>query len=536
MSLGGSIETRVLKLNESAQEGKCVLYVMSRDQRVQDNIALVSAQKHALSENLPFAVVFCLQPKTGVRSREHYEFMLNGLKQVENDLKQLEIPFIMLVGPSYERLAGLFHHVRPVAVYFDFSPLRGPKKLLEHLSGLPDSPSIYLVDNHNIVPVWVTSDKQEIGARTIRTKIHKKLEQYLVEPDRPIKHPVVWPGVVKTIDDLQELVSGVLDGISPSGIKIKFQSGEKSALDELKQFIQKGLSTYAKDRNDPGLNGQSDLSPYLHFGQISSLRVVLQLRETALKLGGDLHLLASSKMPQPEDSVVPELRGINALVEELVVRKELADNFCYFNENYDSIESAAGWARNSLDKHRNDPRQELYSLEELETTQTHDPAWNAAQKQLTATGKMHGYMRMYWAKKVLEWSPSRADVSGALGSFLPPDDMDGTRSTATHTSSTKEKADNAQLISPSKKNPQSPIPNLQSLSGAEWAIEVLKYLNDHYSIDGGDPNGYAGIMWSVAGVHDRPWSEREIFGMIRYMNYGGLKRKFDIQEYERLWN
>jgi deoxyribodipyrimidine photo-lyase len=383
---------------------------------------------------------------------------------------------MMLIGDAFERLTGMFHHVQPTAVYFDFNPLKGPKNLQKKLCEVSPC-NMYVVDTHNAVPLWVTSDKSEVGARTIRTKIHRKLEEYLVEPEKPVKHPVDWPGVVKTLSDLKEMIDEVLSGIGASGIKVNFKSGEQNAFKALDKFIKNDLSTYSKNRNDPSLDGQSGLSPYLHFGQISSLRVALNLREVALKIGDDLHLLSSPKMPKPEDYNNNVLQGINSLLEELIVRKELSDNFCYFNENYDSIKSAPGWAVKSLEKHKNDPREFMYTLEELENAKTHDPAWNSAQKQMTRTGKMHGYMRMYWAKKVLEWT-----------------------------------------------------------EGPEQAIEFLKYLNDNYSIDGGDPNGYAGIMWSVAGVHDRPWSEREIFGVIRYMNYGGLKRKFDIESYINQWS
>jgi deoxyribodipyrimidine photo-lyase len=505
---------------------------MSRDQRVRDNHALLSAQKHALAKKLPLAVIFCLYEKSGVRAKEHYRFMLDGLEKLENDLKQLNIPFMMLIGEPKERLGATFHHLRPTAVYFDFNPLKGPIMLQNTLSKHSDY-AMYVVDSHNLVPVWVTSDKREVGAYTIRPKIHKKLAEYLVEPDKLIKHPINWPGEVKKLAELKDIIDSVLDKIKPSGISINFKSGELAARQHLDIFIDTKLATYAIDRNDPTKGSQSDLSPYLHFGQISSLRVALLLQEEAYKNNSELHFLSSPKMPKPEFAENTMQHGIDSLIEEMIVRKELADNFCYYDENYDNLDAAPSWARISINKHRDDPREHVYSLEVLEHAKTHDPAWNAAQRQLTTTGKMHGYMRMYWAKKVLEWSPSRADVSGVLDSFLSQDDIDGTRSTATHTSRTKETANNTQLISPLSQ--QSIISNLDSLDGPEWAIGVLKYLNDHYSIDGGDPNGYAGIMWSVGGVHDRPWVEREIFGVIRYMNYAGLKRKFDTLLFEDLY-
>jgi len=476
MSSNDLLKTRIKRVNSGKIDGKSVLYVMSRDQRVQDNHALLCAQKHALAQNLPLAVVFCLQNKSGVRSREHYEFMLDGLSQVEKELKELNIAFIMLIGSPEERLETVFYDLRPTAVYFDFNSLRGPKTLLDHLSALDTSPNIYLVDTHNVVPVWATSDKQEVGAYTIRPKIHKKFEMYLTEPEQPVVHPLTWKHSVIPTSELQATIQGVLDGISESGIVINFSAGAKSAHELLENFIANKLDKYSINRNGPSENCQSDLSPYLHFGNISSLRVALRLRDEALKSGADLHLLSSSKMPKPENARNALLYGIDCLIEEMIVRKELADNFCYYNQFYDSLGSAPSWARISLEIHKSDHREHVYTLKELEDANTHDTAWNAAQRQLTRTGKMHGYMRMYWAKKVLEWTES-----------------------------------------------------------PEQAITSLVYLNDHYSIDGGDPNGYAGIMWSVAGIHDRPWQEREIFGVIRYMNYGGLKRKFDIMKYEQQW-
>ena len=170
----------------------------------------------------------------------------------------------------------------------------------------------------------------------------------------------------------------------------------------------------------------------------------------------------------------PLRSGADALFEELVVRKELADNFCYYNSDYDQLDGAKKWALITLQKHQDDPREHIYPYTQLEKAQTHDQAWNAAQNQLLQTGKIHGYMRMYWAKKILEWT----------------------------------------------KDPQT-------------ALDWTNQFNDTYSLDGGDPNGYTGVMWSIAGIHDRPWMEREVFGQIRYMNQKGLRRKFDIDKYIR---
>lgn len=451
-----SLKTRLQKLSDNWQDdtGKSVLYVMSRDQRVADNHALLAAQKHACKLKLPLAVIFCLYPKAGNRAREHYEFMLAGLKEVEQTLAAKNIPFIMVIGPPKERLSGVIHHFKPAVAYVDFNPLRGTQKLAANLAKLCP---VIVVDTHNVVPVWVTSQKQEYAARTIRPKIHKHLAEYVLEPASLKAHPHPWNGPIIRLTTLEPKIAELICGLPTNGTKNTIKSGEKAALRVLDDFIVNKLKGYALQRNDPSINGLSGLSPYLHFGQLSSLRVVLQL----------LTALSNNASLQPD---------VDALIEEMVVRKELSDNYCFYNAKYDSLAGAADWAQSTLLKHSSDRREFIYTKEQFEHAETHDSAWNAAQKQLTKTGKMHGYMRMYWAKKILEWSES-----------------------------------------------------------PEQAVQIAIYLNDFYSIDGGDPNGYVGILWSIAGLHDRPWGERPVYGTIRCMVYGGLKRKFDIAEYERIW-
>jgi deoxyribodipyrimidine photo-lyase len=170
------------------------------------------------------------------------------------------------------------------------------------------------------------------------------------------------------------------------------------------------------------------------------------------------------------------MKDAGAFLEELIVRRELSDNFCYYNQNYDNLQSFPAWARSTLEEHARDRREYLYTPEELERAHTHDDLWNAAQLEMVRRGKMHGYMRMYWAKKILEWSPSPAE-----------------------------------------------------------ALHAAIYLNDRYELDGRDPNGYVGAAWSIGGVHDRAWKERAIYGKVRYMSYNGAKRKFDVQAYIHTW-
>jgi deoxyribodipyrimidine photo-lyase len=232
------------------------------------------------------------------------------------------------------------------------------------------------------------------------------------------------------------------------------EPGEAAASAALEAFVAERLWGYAQRRNDPNAAGQSDLSPYLHFGQLSAQRVAL----------------AVSAAPAPD-------RDREAFLEELIVRRELADNWCLHNEHYDTPAGFPAWSRETLLLHQPDPRPYLYDRGELEAARTHDPLWNAAQNEMVRRGKMHGYLRMYWAKKILEWSPDAAE-----------------------------------------------------------AMATAIYLNDRYELDGRDPNGYAGIAWSIGGVHDRPWFSRAIFGKVRYMSLSGARRRFDVGAYVARWS
>jgi deoxyribodipyrimidine photo-lyase len=166
----------------------------------------------------------------------------------------------------------------------------------------------------------------------------------------------------------------------------------------------------------------------------------------------------------------------SAFLEELIVRRELADNFCFYHLDYDSPLGFPDWAKKTHERHKNDVREYTYTQKQFERAETHDTLWNACQQELLKTGKMHGYMRMYWAKKILEWTPTVED-----------------------------------------------------------AMEIAIYLNDTYELDGRDPNGYAGIAWSMGGVHDRAWFERPVYGQIRYMNRSGCASKFSVDTYIATW-
>jgi deoxyribodipyrimidine photo-lyase len=437
---------RIKTLKEGPPSDGAVIYVMSRDQRVDDNWAILYAQELAIDCSQPLLVIACpVADYPGASDRQKH-FAVQGLKEVDKRLSHLGIPMHVFPGPPDKKLPALIKKIKPSALVFDFSPLRESRNWKDAVLKRIDM-SVYEVDAHNIVPAWEASTKLEYAAYTLRPKINRLLPAFLTGFPSLKKHPVPWLNHIPTIN--WEKIAKDLKAASNNPPQTRFKPGENEAKKLLNSFLSQRLTFYNDQRNDPNAGAQSDLSPYLHFGQISAQRVALESQ----RYDGDI-------------------KSQEAFVEELVVRRELSDNFCYYNENYVSFDGFPDWARNTLDDHRLDPRPYLYSSEQLEAGETHDDLWNAAQLEMQITGKMHGYLRMYWAKKILEWSHS-----------------------------------------------------------PEEAMATAIYLNDKYELDGCDPNGYAGIAWSIGGVHDRPWFEREIFGKIRFMSYGGCRRKFDIKRY-----
>jgi deoxyribodipyrimidine photo-lyase len=440
---------RVRELNEKPVRRGSVIYWIWRDQRVYDNWALLYASDIAQSIGSSVEVFFVLPPKYNVPFRQ-FDFMIKGAAELEQQLSLLNIPFTFTVGNPVDSLLKRCYELNAGAVVTDFDPLEYKQKLNRLAADKLDC-WFGEVDAHNIVPAFIASDKEEFAAYTIRPKIKRLLNEFLTP--FPLLKPQKGERIVtkQVMENMDGLFAGVNKEVAPVDW---LKPGEKEGERELKRFISERLSNYSEKRNDPNMDAQSDLSPYLHFGHLSAQRVANEVNKADAE--------AANK---------------ESFLEELIVRKELSDNFCLYNREYDSFEGFRSWGRETLNKHRNDKRLFVYSLQEFEEGLTDDPLWNAAENELIRRGKMHGFMRMYWAKKILEWS-----------------------------------------------------------SSPEEAMEIAVYLNDKYSIDGNDPNGYTGIAWSIGGVHDRAWGEREIFGKIRYMNYNGCKRKFDVAAYIRKWS
>lgn len=423
-----------------------VAYWMSRDQRVNDNWALLYAQEVALGLKVPLLVVFCLVSDFLGATFRQYSFMLRGLEEICQNLLKKNIPFFILIGKPGEEIPRFIKEKKIGLLVTDFDPLKIKREWKRMVLERIDIP-VHEVDAHNIVPCWYASDKMEYAAYTFRPRVKRFIPEFLKEFPKIKRHPFGYKALKHSITPIKALeIIRVDQRVS----EVKWlKPGEDEAKKVLKSFIEKRLHYYHLKRNDPTFDAQSNLSPYLHFGQISAQRVALEV------IGSHA----------PKDAK-------DAFLEELIVRRELSDNFCYYNQAYDSFEGFPEWARQTLNKHRKDRREYIYSHEDFEFARTHDTLWNAAQMEMIKHGKMHGYMRMYWAKKILEWTPSPED-----------------------------------------------------------AIKIAIYLNDRYELDGRDPNGYTGVAWSIGGVHDRAYPERRVFGKIRYMSHRGCETKFDVKRY-----
>jgi deoxyribodipyrimidine photo-lyase len=421
---------------------------MAREQRVHHNWALLHALAEANTKRVPFFVLFALGPMFNHGSARHNEWMVKSLQDVAKELQRLSIPFFIRTGVWAEVVKNFVQEQEVGQVVLDFNPLEPVRSWRRSLVPLLEDVTIHEVDARNIVPCWLASPKAEFAAYTFRPKVTRQLKEFLLPFPKVTTPKVLYRGDIPPINwgDVTAYRQCDYTAIIPA----TYIPGTVAGNNMLKEFIAKRLPGYASKRNDPNCDGVSHLSPYLRWGNISAQQVALTVQ------------VAEASQDDK-----------NAFLEELIVRRELSDNYCFYTKQYDQVAGAHAWAQKTIAEHANDKREFLYTRDQFEHAQTHDELWNAAQNQMIQEGKMHGFMRMYWAKKILEWTPD-----------------------------------------------------------AQTAIDIALYLNDKYELDGRDSNGVVGVMWSICGVHDRAWNERPVFGKIRYMNYAGCKRKFDVKGYE----
>lgn len=367
---------RVRTLKEGDEKKGPVICWMQRDQRVKDNWALLYAQKEAISRNESLQVVFCVLPEFLEATFRHYDFLIKGLQEVEKELSSLNIELTLLLGAPNIEIPKFIEQQGASLLVTDFNPIKIVTNWKDKVAKSIDI-QFEEVDAHNIVPVWEASPKLEFAAHTIRKKINGRLDEYLTPfpsvkkiRNKQRKKQTDWKAVFDSLN------------VDSSVGRVKWiLSGTKEGLKMLSNFIKNKLPAYEKARNDPNAGVVSNLSPYLLFGQISAQRAAIEVQKSSTD--------KTSK---------------DAYLEELIVRRELSDNFCFYNDNYASFAGFPDWAKKTLNEHRKDKREYTYKQDDFENARTHDKLWNSAQIEMVRDGKMHVFMRMYWAKKIFEWT------------------------------------------------------------------------------------------------------------------------------------
>ena len=427
-------------------EGTCVVHWMQRAQRGAENPALDVAVAAGNELGKPVVVFFAPVPSYPRANLRHYRFLAEGISDINEALQRRNIGFVLRRSPE-SSLSRFCDEIRPALVVGDENPLREPEAWRRKAAKKLRVP-LWTVDADVIVP-WKLLEKAQYAAHILRPRLQAQLARFLVAPKNPTacipwKRPKRLVALPPGFDITQ---NWQLDrSVTPVP---QWRGGTKEALRLLREFVEHKLTGYATGRNHPERDHTSRLSPYLHFGHIGPLTVALAVKK--------------SRAPKVDKE---------AFLNQIILWRELSTNLVRFNPDYDNFECAEPWAHRTLAKHSKDRRPVTYTASQMQNAETHDPLWNAAQMQMVNTGWMHNYMRMYWAKKILEWRRSPAE-----------------------------------------------------------AYRIAVELNDKYQLDGRDPNGYAGIAWAMVGKFDRPWFERPIFGQIRYMSGASTGRKFDSRKY-----
>lgn len=449
------VKDRVRKLNEAPERANAryILYWMQMNRRVRMNQALEYAAEQANRLALPLLVYEGLGCTYQYANDRIHTFMLEGVPDTEKRLKARGIGYCFYLRRSKsdpnDVLYRLAEHAAMV-VTDDYPVFIAPI----HNASVPEKIGVafHAVDASCIVPMS-RHEKRNYGAYTIRPRIHRMLPEYL-HPFGDVQLQHKWKSghpewhVSVTAKNIAALVAScqIDHTIAPS---LSFHGGQSEAERLLDHFLEQNLRVYAQGRNEPSRHVTSHMSPYLHFGMISSLDIALKVQDFA----ADHKLVATEYL------------------EELIVRRELAFNFARFTPDVQSLSVLPDWCQKTMAQHAKDKRDPQYTDEQMERAETYDQLWNATQKELLLRGKVHGYYRMYWGKKIIEWSKDY-----------------------------------------------------------ESALKLMIYLHDRYCLDGRDPNTYTNILWCF-GLHDRPWGQRPIFGSLRYLSYDGMKRKTDIGAY-----
>lgn len=456
-----------------------VLYWMTSARRLGFNFALERAIAQAVSLGKPLVVLEALRCGYPHASDRVHAFVMEGMAEHLAASRRRGLTYYPYVEPAPGAGAGLLAALARHAciVVTDWYPAFFLPRMTASAATQVDC-RMEAVDTNGLLPVGLAARAIPM-AHGFRSHLQKHLRAHLRQwPERdPLASlpprrrasiaPAIaerWPAATKPTLSRQALADLPIDhSVAPVGTK----GGTSSARTRLTMFVTSVLSRYAEDHNQPERDATSRLSPWLHFGHLSVHEVfeAVMSREkwTSRKLGTSTRGAREgwwNASPSAE-----------SFLDELITWRELAFNTCAFVPGYDRFDSLPPWAQRTLDAHRDDPRAHHYSLEQFEPAATHDPLWNAVQRQLVTDGWFHGYLRMLWGKKILEWTRT-----------------------------------------------------------PEEALAVMARLMNRYSLDGRDPNSWAGFAW-VLGRYDRPWPEREIFGQIRYMSSANTARKLRVKSY-----
>ena len=463
-------------------DGEFVLYWMIAARRTRGNFALQHAASEAARLGRPLVILEALRCDSPYASDRLHRFVLDGMAANARALVSRPVIYHPYVEPSPGAGKGLLAALAERAclvVTDDFPAFFLPRMVAAAGRQLPVR--LTAVDGNGLLPLRA-ADRAYPTAYAFRRFLQKELPSHLAEmpvedplarlpllPPTPLPSTVTarWPAV----DPL--LLYGVPEFLAAlpidHGVPATATSGgQEEARDRLERFVSNKLSRYVEERNHPDLDAGSGLAPYLHFGHIGAhelFRAVADHEEWVP------HDLAARGAGQREGwwGMAP---AAEAFLDQLVTWRELGFNNALHRADFLELTSLPDWAQRTLAAHAVDPRRYCYSLEELRAAATHDPLWNAAQRQLLTDGTIHNYLRMLWGKKILEWSPT-----------------------------------------------------------PEAALAVMLELNDRYALDGRDPNSGTGILWCL-GRHDRPWGPiRPVFGSVRYMSSENTRRKVRVVEY-----
>lgn len=441
--------SRQIKDTSGSDSSGPIVYWMSRDQRVRDNWALLYAQKEAIKRKVPLLVLFCFVPNFLEGTLRQYGFMLRGLPQVECSLKKRNIPFFFLSGEPKDIVPKFLRSVNASGLFVDFSPLRTKKRWLRDVARRVSVPIIE-VDAHNIVPCWKFFSKQVEDAESFRKKLRSTIPLFLNAFPSVRKHPITFQEKIPAIswDDLVDTLPVDRGVREVSWVR----PGEDNAQKCFRNFLKEKIHEYKSGKMKNTMRGewQWRLQPYFHFGQLSIQKVVWSVMHSEI-----------------------DSRFKATFLESLITKRELADHFCHYNAHYDSVHGFPEWARKTLDGHRRDAREYAYPKRTLEAGETHDDLWNALQRELVSSGRIFGWGRAYWAKKLLEWT----------------------------------------------KSPQE-------------ALHLAIMFTEKYSLNGWDPNGYLGIARAIGGVYEKSSdTEHPVCGSVPYMSMKSRDARLDLRTY-----